>query len=78
MYTCIVYTNTEFILPLMNLQVSCLLLIVFPLYVHLIAILLFLLLELPEVGLDGGGSLLRFHGAERRNGRDSAGPVAGV
>lgn len=72
--------HSELILPAMHLQVSHLLLIVFPLYVHLIAILLFLLLELPEVGLDGAGGLLDFHRAERRNGGqwDSAVPIAGI
>lgn len=44
---------------------------------HLLSILLLLLLELPEVGLDGAGSLLHFNGAERRNGRGTC-PVAGV
>lgn len=44
---------------------------------HLLPILLLLLLELPEVGLDGAGCFLHFNGAERRNWR-GARPVAGV
>lgn len=52
------------------------------LFVHLLAVLVFLLLELPEVGLDGGGSLLDFNGAERRNGGHGHGhgarPIAGI
>lgn len=35
----------------------------------LVAVLLLLLLELPEVGLDGGGRLLHLHGAQRGGGR---------
>lgn len=49
---------------------------------HLLAVLLFLLLELPEVALDGGGGLLHFNGAEGRNRRNcahaAAGPIAAV
>lgn len=44
---------------------------------HLLSVLLLLLLELPEVGLDGAGGLLHLNGAERRNGRGAC-PVAGV
>lgn len=52
------------------------------LHFHLLAILLLLLLELPEVALDGGGGLLHFNRAEWRNRRNcahaAAGPVAAV
>lgn len=47
------------------------------LFLYLFPILLLLLLELPEVGLDGAGCFLHFNGAERRNGR-GAHPVAGA
>lgn len=47
----------------------------------LIAVLLFLLLELSEMGLNGGGRLLHFDGAQRRGGWHvwhGADPVADV
>lgn len=44
---------------------------------HLLPVLLLLLLELSEVGLNGAGCFLHFNGAERRN-RRGACPVAGV
>lgn len=47
------------------------------LFVHLLAVLVFLLLELPVMGLDGGGGLVSFNGAERRN-RRGASPIAGI
>lgn len=52
--------------------------VVSSLSVHLIAVLLLLLLELPEMGLDGGGGLLNFDGAEWRNSGHGARPIAGI
>lgn len=47
-------------------------------FVRLLAVLLFLLLELPEMGLDGGGGLLDLNGAERGSGVRGACPIAGI
>lgn len=47
-------------------------------FVRLLPILLFLLLELPEMGLDGAGSLLNFNRAEWRIDGWDAPPVAGI
>lgn len=66
------------ILMLSYLFILCIRVFLSPfLSLHLLPILLLLLLELPEVGLDGAGCFLHFNGAERRNGR-GARPVAGV
>lgn len=46
--------------------------------VHLLAVLVFLLLEFPEMVLDGRGGLLNFNRAERRNSRHCACPVTGI
>lgn len=46
--------------------------------VHLLAVLVFLLLELPEMGLDGGGSLVSLNRAERGHSGQSACPIAGI
>lgn len=50
------------------------------LFVHLLAVLVFLLLELPKMGLDGCSSLLNFYWAERRNQSSSSStcPVAKI
>jgi len=45
--------------------------------VHLLAVLVFFLLELPEVGLDGRGGLLNLNGAEWRDIRRGTRPIAG-
>lgn len=47
------------------------------LFLRLLPVLMFLLLELPEVRLDGAGRFLHSSGAERRN-RRGARTVAGV
>lgn len=49
-----------------------------PFFVRLLSVLLFLLLKLPEMGLDGGSGLLNLDGAERRSNGRWTRPIAGV